>query len=103
MSGSIHAIGCVCAQTRPQVYTLIRKSLGGMESETMLTPREKSPLPDAQKRIEPRDAASRRTASPTHYRLSYSGPLIVSSSYLTLFHARVRETCIKRELLWAPK
>ena len=28
------------------VYTLIEKSLGGMESEPMFTPREKSPLPE---------------------------------------------------------
>ena len=28
------------------VYTLIRKSFGGMKSESMLTPREKSPLLD---------------------------------------------------------
>ena len=35
------------------VYTLIQKSFYGMESEPMLTPREKSPLPEAQRRIEP--------------------------------------------------
>ena len=28
------------------VYTLIRRSFGGMEFEPMLTPREKSPLPE---------------------------------------------------------
>ena len=35
--------------------TLIRKSLGGMEFEPMLTPREKSSLPEnsPQRRIEP--------------------------------------------------
>ena len=35
------------------VHTLIRKSLGGMESEPMLTPREKSPLPETQRRVKP--------------------------------------------------
>ena len=35
------------------VDALIRKSLGGTESEPMLTPREKSPLPEAQRRVEP--------------------------------------------------
>ena len=35
------------------VYTLIWRSFGGMESETMLTLREKSPLPEAQRRFEP--------------------------------------------------
>ena len=43
----------------------------------MLTPRErKSPLPEKSSSEEDRthDAASRRTASPTLYQLSYSGP-----------------------------
>ena len=35
------------------VYTLIWKSFGGMESEPMLTPKEKSPLLEAQGRFEP--------------------------------------------------
>ena len=29
------------------------KEFRGMEPETMLTPREKSPLPEAQRRVEP--------------------------------------------------
>ena len=41
------------------------KEFGGMESEAMLTPREKSPLPEAQIRVEPM-TASRRTVSPAH-------------------------------------
>ena len=47
-----------------------------MESEPMLTPSEKSPLPEAQRRIDACDAASHRTASPTHYRLNYSSPML---------------------------
>ena len=35
----------VCTD-QPSVYTLIRKSFGGMESEPMLTPSKKSPLPE---------------------------------------------------------
>ena len=46
---------------------------GGNGVRTHVTSKEKSPLPEAQRRIEPM-TASRRTASPTHYRLSYSGP-----------------------------
>ena len=47
-----------------------------MESEPMLTPREKSPLPEKFSSEEDRtqDTASSRTASPTQP-LSYSGPL----------------------------
>ena len=46
----------------------------------MLTPREKSPLPEIFSPEEDRthDAASSRTASPTHYQLSYSGPHIIT-------------------------
>ena len=60
---------CMCSQTRPRLYILIRKSFGGMESEPMITPREKSPLPEKFSSEEDgtHDAASSRTASPTHY------------------------------------
>ena len=45
------------------VNTLVRKSFGGMGSETMLTPRGKHPLSDAQRRVE---SASRRIDTPRH-------------------------------------
>ena len=35
------------------VNTLIQKSFGGIGSETMLIPREKSPLLEAQRKVEP--------------------------------------------------
>ena len=46
-----------------------------MKSEPMLTPREKAPLPEIFSPEEDRthDAASSKTASPTHYQLNYSG------------------------------
>ena len=40
------------AQTRPR-FILSSESFWGMESEPMLTPREKSTLPEAQRRVEP--------------------------------------------------
>ena len=49
------------------VYTLIRKSLGRMESEPMLTPREKSPLPEIKSPERRINVAPSRTVSPTHY------------------------------------
>ena len=63
------------------VYTLIRKSFGRMESEPMLTPREKSPLPEKSSSEEDRthDPASHRTASPTRYQLSIPAPIPVTS------------------------
>ena len=60
------------------VYSLIRKSFGGMESEPMLTPREKSPLPEKFSSERTHDAASSRTASPTHYQQ----PILVPASSL---------------------
>ena len=36
------------------VYTVIQNSFGVMESECMSTPREKSLLPEAQRRVDPR-------------------------------------------------
>ena len=61
------------------------KEFLGMESEPMLSATEKSPLPESQRRVKPARlhqagqpaqhtthwAPSRRTASPTHYPLSY--------------------------------
>ena len=49
-----------------------------MESKPMLSPREKSLLPETFSSEEDQtyDAASSRTASPTHYQLSYSGPIL---------------------------
>ena len=44
------------------VYTLIQKS-----------PRKKSHLPEAERRVEPATLHHAATVSPTHYRLSYSG------------------------------
>ena len=42
----------------------------------MLTPREKSSLPEKflSEEDQTHDAATHRTVSPTHYQLSYSGP-----------------------------
>ena len=37
---------CMCAQTRPRFILSSEGVLGGMEFEPMLTPREKSPLPE---------------------------------------------------------
>ena len=62
---------------KTSAYTLIRKSFGGMESEPMLTPRGKSPLLEkfSSDEDQTHNAALSRTASPTHYQLSCSGPL----------------------------
>ena len=48
------------------VYTLIQKSFEGMESETMLSSREKIPCTESSEEGWTRDAASHKTASPMH-------------------------------------
>ena len=71
MPGSYEcAMECMSAQTRPRFVFSSVKSLGGMESEPMLTPWEKSPrLEKKFSSVEDRthDAASSRTAIPTYY------------------------------------
>ena len=63
------AMECMCTQTRPWIVLWSERVLGGMESEPMLTPEEKSHRLENFSSEEDRthDAASKRTASPTHY------------------------------------
>ena len=68
----VRAMKCMCAQTRPRFTLSSEGVLGGMEFEPMLTPREKSPLPENVPRgvSNPRHCGS----EPKHYQLSYSSP-----------------------------
>ena len=54
------------------------KEFGGMESEPMLAPREKSPLPEkfSSEEDQTHDAASSRTASPLHYQRVIPAPYV---------------------------
>ena len=63
---------CMYAQTRPRFILSSEGVLGGMEFESMLTPREKSPLP----KMSPEEHRTRDAvdSEPKHYQLSYSGP-----------------------------
>ena len=75
MSGSFESVQRNACVHRLDLGLYSRpKEFWGMESEPMLTPRGKSPLPEGSKEGRIRDAAS-RIASPTHYRLFYSGPI----------------------------
>ena len=66
------AMKCMCAQTRPRFILSSERVLGGMEFEPMLTPREKSPLPENFPRggLNPQRCGQRAQTPPT----SYSGP-----------------------------
>ena len=72
----VRARECMCAQTRPRFILSSERVWGEMESEPMLTPREKSPLLETFSLEEYRthDAASSRTASPTHYQRAIPAP-----------------------------
>ena len=58
---------CMCAQTRPRFTLSSKRVLGGMEFEPMLTPWEKSPLPENFPRggSNPRRCGQRAQALPT--------------------------------------
>ena len=68
----VRAMKCMCAQTRPQFILASQRVFWGMEFEPMLTPREKSPLPENFPRggSNPRRCGQRAQTLPT----SYSGP-----------------------------
>ena len=65
---------CMCAQTRPRFILSSERVFWGMEFEPMLTPREKSPLPENFPRggSNPRRCGQRAQTLPT----SYSGPRV---------------------------
>ena len=68
---------CMCAQTRPRFILSYERVFGGMEFEPMLTPREKSPLPENFPRggSNPQRCGQRAQTLPT----SYSSPLRLPS------------------------
>ena len=63
----VRAMKCMCAQTRPRFILSSERVFGGMEFEPMLTPREKSPLPENVPRggSNPRHCGQRAHALPT--------------------------------------
>ena len=63
----VRAMKCMCAQTRPRFILSSEGVFGGMEFEPMLTPREKSPLPENVPRggANPRRYGQRAQALPT--------------------------------------
>ena len=63
----------MCAQTRPRFILSSQRAFWGMESEPLLTTRGKSPLPEifSSEEDETHDAASSRTANPTHYQRAF--------------------------------
>ena len=64
----------MCAQTRPR-FILSSERVLGNGVRTRVNPKGKIPSPGGSEEGRTRDSASRSTASPKHYQLSYSGLL----------------------------
>ena len=85
----VRAMKCMCAQTRPRSILSTKGVLGGMEFQPMLTPREKSPLPENFPRggSNPRRCGQRAQALPTEL----FGPPCVD----------LRSDCVVDHMLWS--
>ena len=88
MPGSLESVRCNAWMHRLDhgLYSH-PKEFGSMKSEPMFTPREKSPLAGkkfSSQEDRTHDAVSSRTASPIHYQVSYSGPLLAPFKVLQL-------------------
>ena len=89
----VRAMKCMCAQTRPRFILSSEGVFWGMEFEPMLTPREKSPLPENVPRggSNPRHCGQRAQALPTelfrHFQLDLwaSSVLMRFFVYVTIF------------------
>ena len=72
----VRATECMCAQTTPRfILSFERDIMNGVR--TLLTLRKKIPCTGKNSSLDEDpnyDAASRRTASPAHYQMSYAGP-----------------------------
>ena len=103
----VRAMKCMCAQTRPRFILSSERVLGGMEFEPMLTPSEKSPLPENVPRggSNPQHCGQRAQALPTEL----FRPLSINnnnncierrnSRFFTISSLR-RELSPKRTLKW---
>ena len=77
---------CMCAQTRPR-FILSSERVVGNGVRTHANTKGKIPSTGGPEQDGTRDAASRRTASPAHYPLSYSGPFYSGHFYSGPFYS----------------
>ena len=84
----VRAMKCMCAQTRPRFILSSKAVFGGMEFELMLTPREKSPVPENVPRggSNPRHCGQRAQALPTEL---FRPPNIISKLIYCHHHESV--------------
>ena len=87
---------CTCAQTRPRLI-LASERIQGNGVRPYDNSKGKIPSTGRSEEDRTHDAASRTTASPTHYRLSYSGPIYITIYMLelcTFYPAKDRQACV---------
>ena len=83
--------GIMCAQIRPR-FILSSERVMGNEVGTNVNSKGKIPSTGGSEEGRTRDAASRRAASPTHYRLSYFGPKLRKQDTTTTTTPSVRSS-----------
>ena len=102
LSGSFESVRRnACVHTQTSVYTLIRKSFLGNGVSIHVNSKGNIPSTRGSEEGWTHDAASRRTGSPRHHQLSYSGPRSISSSdpwnntfFFRLMMSRVQRACV---------
>ena len=77
----VQAMECMCVQTRP--WFILSYEFFGNWFRTYVKSKENSPLRGAQRRVEPA-TLHHAGRSPSQYRLSYSGPVLVVKSLIWL-------------------
>ena len=75
----VRAMECMCAQTRPWFKLSFKRVFLGNEVRTHVNSKGKILSTGGSEEDRARNAASRRIVSPTHFQLSYSGPLVCGS------------------------
>ena len=103
----VRAMKCMCAQTRPRFILSSERVFWGMEFEPMLTPREKSPLPENAPRggSKPRRCGQRAQALPSelfrpHMLLFNNNRIQRRNSWFFTISSLRRELSPTRTLQW---
>ena len=100
----VRAMKCMCAQTRPRFILSSKTVFWGMEFEPMLTPREKSLLPENVPRggLNPRRCGQRAQTLPTEL---FRPPILPSERVLggmesePMFNSKGKIHCTKKIIL----
>ena len=101
----VRAMKCMCAQTRPWFILSSEGVFGGMEFEPMLTPREKSPVPENVPRggLNPRRCGQRAQALPTELFRPHLSIWVTYQGFRTRMVYLDYTTCLRYTIVvWNP-